>query len=237
MLECSLLTGLTTVPKQHYSVSIMISAWQDNNNDIILVLLDLSSAFDGYNHQILLKRLQDHYGIYGTVLDWLKSYLSEPTQSVEIGDETSEPIHLARGVPQGPVLQPTLFSLYVAPIEDILKRYGLNFAVYDKSLLQSGISNLEKCIEAVLEWFADNQLVCNESKTVGKSNVVLASSVHDLGVTLDCHLDMKSHVNQLCKSAYFSLRHVGQVRRYLDYATTEKLTHARITSKLQQCNS
>ena len=134
-----------------------------------------------------------------------------------------------------------MFSLYVAPIEDIIKSYGLNFAVYanvtqlyisiDKSLLQIGISNLQKYIDAVLEWLADNELVCNESKTdviqlssrfqlhdplseinIGKSNIVLASSVHDLGVTLDCHLDMKSHVNQICKSASFSLRHVGQVR-------------------------
>ena len=73
--------------------------------------------------------------------------------------------------------------------------------------------------------------------TIGKSNAVLASSVRDLGVTLDCHLDMNAHVNQLCKSASFSLRRVGQVRRYLDNATTEKLTHALITSKLDQCNS
>ena len=113
------------------------------------------------NHQILLKRLQDRYGIYGTVLDWLKSYLSERTQSVKIGDETSEPIRLARGVPQRSVLVPSLFSLYVEPTENIIKSYGLNHAVYadntqlymsiDKSLLQRGISDLQTCIEVILE--------------------------------------------------------------------------------------
>ena len=56
--------------------------------------------------------------------------MSERTQSVKIGDETSEPIRLARGVPQGSVLGPSLLSLYVAPIEDIIKSYGLNCAVY-----------------------------------------------------------------------------------------------------------
>ena len=54
---------------------------------------------------------------------------------------------------------------------------------------------------------------------------------------LDRHLDMRTHINQLCRSASFSLRRVGQVRRYLDTATMEKLTHALITCKLDQCNS
>ena len=123
-----------------------------------------------------------------------------------------------------------MFSLHVAPTKDIIKSYGFNCAVYaddtqlyvsiDKSLLQSDISNLQNCIEALFEWLADNELVCKESKTdvvqlssraqqhdllseitIGKPNVVLASSVHDLGVTLDRHLDMNAHVNQLCKSA------------------------------------
>ena len=189
-------------------------------------------------------------------------------QSVRIGNETSEPVCLKRGVPQGFVLGPSLFSLYVAPIEDIVDSYGLTCAVYadeftqlyisiDKSQLQCGIANLQKCILAIIEWLAINELVCNESKTeaiwffswhqkhdlelsaitIGKSNIALASSVRDLGVMLDCHLDMRAHINQLCRSASFSLRRVGQVRRYLDTATTEKLTHALITCKLDQCNS
>ena len=148
MVECSLPTGLTALLRVHNDISLAL----DNNNDVILVLLDLSSAFDMVNHQIILKRPQDRYGIYGKVLDWLRSYLSERTQSVKIGDEKSEPIRLARGVPQGSILGPSLFSLYVAPIEDI-KSYGLNYAVYaddrqlyvsiEKSLLQSSISNLQ----------------------------------------------------------------------------------------------
>lgn len=239
----------------------------DDNNDFILVLLDLSSAFDMVNHQILLGRLQKRYGVNGTVLDWLESYLSGRMQSVRIGNETSEPVCLKRGVPQGSVLGPSLFSLYVAPIEDIVESYGLTCAVYaddtqlyisiDKSQLQCGIANLQQCILAIIEWLAINELVCNESKTeairffsryqkhdlelsaitIGKSNIALASSVRDLGVMLDRHLDMRTHINQLCRSASFSLRRVGQVRRYLDTATTEKLTHALITCKLDQCNS
>ena len=65
----------TALLRVHNDISLAL----DNNNDVILVLLDLSSACDMVNHQILLKRLQDRYGIYGAVLDWLKSYLSERT--------------------------------------------------------------------------------------------------------------------------------------------------------------
>ena len=214
-----------------------------------------------------ISKLQKRYGVNGTVLDWLESYLSGRMQSVRIGNETSEPVCLKRGVPQGSVLGPSLFSLYVAPIEDIVESYGLTCAVYaddtqlyisiDKSQLQCGIANLQQCILAIIEWLAINELVCNESKTeairffsryqkhdlelsaitIGKSNIALASSVRDLGVMLDRHLDMRTHINQLCRSASFSLRRVGQVRRYLATATTEKLTHALITCKLDQCNS
>ena len=65
----------TALPRVHNDISLAL----DNNNDVILVLLDLGSACDMINHQILLKGLQDRYGTYGTVLDWLKSYLSERT--------------------------------------------------------------------------------------------------------------------------------------------------------------
>ena len=160
MLECRLRTGLTTVQKQHYSVSIMIICLALDNNNVFLFCWTW----------VLLSTW------YGTVLDWLKSYLSERMQSVEIGDETWELIRLAWGVPQGSVLGPSLFSLNVAPIEDIIKSYGLNCAFYadntqlytsiDKSLLQSGISNLQICIDAIPECLADSELVCNKSKTV-----------------------------------------------------------------------
>ena len=238
----------------------------DQNNDVILILLDLSSAFDMVNHHILLKRLKIRYGVCGTVLEWIKSYLSERTQSIKIGDVTSQQTKLGRGVPQGSVLGPSLFSLYVAPIEDIINSYGIKCAVYaddtqlyisiDKSHLQIAVASLQSCIEAILDWLADNELVCNELKTdviqlysrfqrhdtlseitIGKSRIELASSVRDLGVIIDSELSMSSHVNQICKSASFSLRRVGLIRRYLDDATAEKLTHALITSKLDQCNS
>ena len=67
----------TALLRVHNDISLALDS--NKIDDVILVLLDLSSACDMVNYQILLKRLQDRYGIYGTVLDWLKSYLSEHT--------------------------------------------------------------------------------------------------------------------------------------------------------------
>ena len=76
----------------------------------ILVLLDLSSAFDTIEHTILINRLQSKYGITATVLDWIKSYLNFRTHSTVINDTTSDTKNLVYGVPQGSVLRPLLFS-------------------------------------------------------------------------------------------------------------------------------
>ena len=91
----------------------------DNNSNINLILLDLSSAFDTINHSILIKRLED-IGIIGITLTWVKSYLSEITFSIKIDNHYSSTCKIYYGVPQGSVLEPILFSLYILPLIKIL---------------------------------------------------------------------------------------------------------------------
>jgi len=97
----------------------------DNHKEGLLILLDLSSAFDKIDHSILLHRLQNRFGFHDTALEWITSYLTNRSQSVIIDGKSSKPRHLACGVPQGSVLEPMLFSLYVAPLEDAIKSHGL----------------------------------------------------------------------------------------------------------------
>ncbi len=88
----------------------------DKGNVVLLVLLDLSPAFDTIDHKKLLNRLSNRCGIKGTALNYFQSYLSERTQTVSIGYAHSNIEHLKYGVPQGCVLGPVLLSIYNSPL-------------------------------------------------------------------------------------------------------------------------
>ena len=84
----------------------------DRNEVTIGVFLDLSKAFDTLDHEILLNKL-DHYGIRGVALDWVKSYLSERLQFVQFNQTSSSKCQIHCGVPQGSILGPLFFILYI----------------------------------------------------------------------------------------------------------------------------
>jgi hypothetical protein len=88
----------------------------DEGKAVLLVLLDLSAAID---HNILLSRLSNSFGIKGTALKWFRSYLLDRTQVANINGKESEPQYLKFGVPQGSVLGPLLFTAYMAPLKDL----------------------------------------------------------------------------------------------------------------------
>ena len=102
----------------------------NSKKDVILVMLDLSAAFDTLDHSILLHRLQYRFGVNGTALHWFKSYLSDRTQSISIDVSVSKPFQLTYGVPQGSVDGPILYTLYTAPLEDIFVRHAIDFMLY-----------------------------------------------------------------------------------------------------------
>ena len=95
-----------------------------------LLLLDLSAAFDTICHARLLNRLNVRYGICGKALSWFSSYLCDRQQFVTLLGSSSEKQALETGVPHGSVLGPLLFTLYVAPIENITKKHGIDSHFY-----------------------------------------------------------------------------------------------------------
>jgi retron-type reverse transcriptase len=96
-----------------------------NNQPSLHVSLDLSAAFDTIDHSLLLSRLQTSFGISGTARSWLASYLSNRSQFVCIGQSSSLPVSFDSGVPQGSVLGPILFSVYISPIGKLISNFDI----------------------------------------------------------------------------------------------------------------
>ncbi len=99
----------------------------DKDNAVLLVLFEVSAAFDTIDHEILFKRLSNRCGIEGTALNWFRSYLSNRTQTMIIGSSESTLEPLKYGVPQGSILGPILFSIYNSPIEEIIIKYNISY--------------------------------------------------------------------------------------------------------------
>jgi hypothetical protein len=236
----------------------------DKGKEVVLVLLDLSAAFDTIDHRILVSRLSNDYGITGVVLSWFESYLSGRFQSVSIGNVSSSQSPLLFGVPQGSILGPVLFTLYTAPLETIIRSYGLDFMLYADdtqlyltcSKAKDNVSIIEDCVNNISNWMKENKLAMNNEKTevihfhskfrstevlnhlqVAESLVFTAQSVRNLGAYFDSVLSFEFNVSKICQSISFSLYRIGRIRKFLSRTDTERLIHAFVSSRLDYCNS
>ena len=147
----------------------------DRQNVTILVLLDLSAAFDRVDHNILLHRLHTRFGTSGTALDWFKDCLSNRRQRVFVNGSLLDPVQIKCGVPQGNVFGPLLFLAHISPLGDIIRRHGLDFYLYadDTQLYlsfdfvqnQMALDTIRAAIYDIKDWLLLNMLKFNTSKT------------------------------------------------------------------------
>ncbi len=231
----------------------------------LLVLLYLSAAFDTVDHDILIDRLQNYTGIQGQALRWFRSYLSDRCHFVYLNREAFQLLPVKYGVPQGSVLGPLVFSLYMLPLGNIIRKYGISFHCYaDDTQLYistrpdetSKLSNLMECVKNIKYWMTNNFLLLNSDKTgillIGPKNstqnlldhnlqldrcTVTSSAVKNLGVILDSNLSFKNHIPHFTKTAFFHLRNIAKLRNMLTVSDAEKLVHAFMTSRQDYCNA
>ena len=147
----------------------------DSGSVTAMVLLDLSSAFDTVDHKILVNTLAS-LGVQGQALEWFKSYLSCHSQYVLVNGFISSSKPLGCGVPQGCVGGPTLFSIYLTGLRNILRSHSVHYHLYaddirifisfppNQTQASQALHNLEKCIADIDTWIKSNYLQLNHSK-------------------------------------------------------------------------
>ena len=153
---------------------------------VLLVLLDLSAAFDTVNHSILLDRLTHDIGAKGAAQKWFKSYLSGRTTCICIDGSFSDYHSLNYGLPQGSIVGPQSFAIYSIPIGRIIIKLNLQYHLYaddiqlyipfnlnDPQSITSALSRLSSCISDIKSWMTLNMLKLNEE------NTELFIAVHD----------------------------------------------------------
>ena len=203
--------------KKHNTETALLKVLDDiyrsiekKNTAVVLVGLDISAAFDTVEHTTLLDRLHNTFGVRGTALSWLKSYLHGRTQFIQLGATRSSTTPVTLGVPQGSVLGPFLFSAYTSPISNVILSLGVNFHQYaddtqiyaavESSNSDAGIKLLENCCTAIRDWFAESGMLLNPEK----SEVLLAArksvaqkfpvntSLNVAGCSIQCQTKLKS---------------------------------------------
>ena len=221
----------------------------DKGNINTVVFLDLKKAFDTVDHDILLSKLEA-YGIKDSTYSFFKSYLNIRTQKCVVNGSISESKSLAFGIPQGTILGPLLFILYINDLPNCLENSEPQMYADDTHLTFAGNNvdiieqKLNQDLISVSNWLVANKLTLNKSKTefmvIGSrqrlgafdrspalkiDNVLIkqVGSTKSFGVHVDEHLTWNTHISHISKKIASG---IGAIKRCRPFAPTEALVCA-----------
>ena len=221
----------------------MVEEWRvtlDKDKLVGSVFLDLSKAFDMVDHSILLRKLAK-YDVVGRELEWFVGYLSGRKQRVCMRDAKNKWLEVQRGVPQGSILGPLLFIVYVNNLPQVIQNSAVTQYADDTkmTLVANDVNSLEKMLDEdlqhVMKWADDNKLKMNTRKTqlmllsrkrreremsrvrvsMNKEVIERSRSVKCLGVMLDDGLNRKEHVESVRRKCFTRLAKLMRLRDVL----------------------
>jgi hypothetical protein len=238
-----------------------------NNGEVTCsVLLDFSKAFDLVNHSVLLHKLH-YFNFSDPAIQFFKSYLSDRSQSVSLGNGQSPWAPVTVGVPQGSILGPLLFTLYINDLSRCLKVCSYHLYADDLQIYMPGkIKDINSVIDLVNEdlvlvwnWAALNLLMLNPDKTqsilfgtnrllsklpllintikLNDKPICFLPKVKNLGLMMDQHLNWDKHISHVCSSVYLKLRNLHRHKNFLTVEMRKRLFQSLILPVFDYCDT
>lgn len=237
----------------------------DNKRLTSVVLLDMSKAFDSLDHSILISKLKD-VGLSIEALNWFTSYLTNRSQTVRINSTLSNALDVTNGVPQGSILGPLLFSIYINDLPSITNQCPAESYVDDTKMYMcfpvkdydSAMGLMNEDLERIRNWCFQNLLLLNPGKTflmvygsrqmvsklpavfhlslLGKE-LIPSESVKDLGVIFDRNLDFNEHIIKVTASCMSVLGQINRIKYVFNKELLIVIINSLVFSKLFYCSS
>ena len=234
--------------------SRVIDITQEREGWVDCVYLDLKKAFDKVPHERLLWKLENIGGLHGKIKEWMESYLKGREMRTLVRDEKSKWRKVDSGVPQGSVLAPILFLIYINDMPEGVDSYMSLFAD-DAKLLKRVKTNkdceiLQNDLNKIYKWSKKWEMEFNVKKChvmemgksekrpnwkykMGSENIVKVHEEKDLGVTIQDNLQPEKHIERIFRDTYRMLRNIGVAFHYMDKDMMRKIIATMIRPKME----
>ena len=227
----------------------------ENKTHTGAVLSDLSKAFDCLPHQLIVAKF-NAYGLSTKSCALLWSYLSDRIQRVKLSGTMSDWQQLLKGVPQGSVMGPVMFNVFINDLFAIIKKSTLTNYADDNTISASKSTRVELVqtltseSETAIKWFRDNYMEANASKfqaiilndsdtntfNIDREIILSTDTVKLLGVTIDSKLSFTPHTKEVCRKAAAQISALQRLQNLLDYHARMTIFSTFITSQFKYCS-